>query len=278
MSERKCAKKSILFSPGPVMVEAPVRKALMHYDNLVNMDTRTVISCIPFVLLEDEKDLPFAQNLAYKISVTELNRKTIISLYNVMNNYKMFTPNRVRLLPLDQLKGWEIRDNGVFPMGEYSFEVIYCNVLIEGREVTSWNQPLIASRGMGTIGLISCNFDGMVKFLVKPRAEVGCRDFIEIGPTIQQDYARAEEDEISRLFWKKLSAGEGVIVDSILSEEGGRFYQEQNRNVIIEVSKDEIGELPNGYVWSDYGTLNILMQVNNVLNIQLRNMLSFLEI
>ena len=32
MSERKCAKKSILFSPGPVMVEAPVRKALMHYD------------------------------------------------------------------------------------------------------------------------------------------------------------------------------------------------------------------------------------------------------
>ena len=32
MSERKFAKKSILFSPGPVMVEAPVREALMHYD------------------------------------------------------------------------------------------------------------------------------------------------------------------------------------------------------------------------------------------------------
>ena len=24
--------KSLLFSPGPVMVEAPVREALMHYD------------------------------------------------------------------------------------------------------------------------------------------------------------------------------------------------------------------------------------------------------
>ena len=253
-------------------------KALMHYDNLVNMDTRTVISCIPFVLLEDEKDLPFAQNLRYKSSVTELNRKTIISLYNVMNNYKMFTENRVRLLPLHELKGWEIKDNGVFPVQDYSFEVIYCNVLIEGREVTSWNQPLVASRGMGTIGLICCNFDGMFKFLVKPRAEVGCRDFIEIGPTIQQDYAQVESDEVSKLFWKKLERGEGVITDAILSEEGGRFYQEQNRNVIIEIGKDELSQLPEGYVWSDYGTLNILMQVNNVLNIQLRNMLSFLEI
>ncbi len=67
-------------------------------------------------------------------------------------------------------------------------------------------------------------------------------------------------------------------MDTILSEEGGRFYQEQNRNVIIEISKDEIDTLPKGYVWSDYGTLNIMMQINNVLNIQLRNMLSFLEI
>jgi oxidase EvaA len=131
---------------------------------------------------------------------------------------------------------------------------------------------------MGTIGLVCCNFDGMFKFLVKPRAEVGCRDFIEIGPTIQQDYAQVETDEVSKLFWKKLERGEGVITDAILSEEGGRFYQEQNRNVIIEIGKDELSQLPDGYVWSDYGTLNILMQVNNVLNIQLRNMLSFLEI
>lgn len=32
MKERRCTMKSLLFSPGPVMVEAPVREALMHYD------------------------------------------------------------------------------------------------------------------------------------------------------------------------------------------------------------------------------------------------------
>ena len=37
-------------------------------------------------------------------------------------------------------------------------------------------------------------------------------------------------------------------------------------------------DLPKGYVWSDYGTLNILTQINNCLNIQLRNLLSLLEL
>ena len=64
----------------------------------------------------------------------------------------------------------------------------------------------------------------------------------------------------------------------ILSEEGGRFYQEQNRNMILEVSGEELEPLPPGYFWADYRTLNLLTQVNNCLNIQLRNLLSLLEV
>ena len=43
------------------------------------------------------------------------------------------------------------------------------------------------------------------------------------------------------------------------------------------VDKDKMEHLPKGYVWSDYGTLNMLTQVNNCLNIQLRNLLSLLD-
>ena len=45
-----------------------------------------------------------------------------------------------------------------------------------------------------------------------------------------------------------------------------------------EQQKKEIPAGPEGYVWSDYGTMNILTQINNCLNIQLRNLLSILEI
>jgi hypothetical protein len=63
----------------------------------------------------------------------------------------------------------------------------------------------------------------------------------------------------------------------ILSEEGGRFYHEQNKNIVLRVSHERIGELPEGYFWLDYATLNAMVQFNNVLNIQLRNLLSILE-
>ena len=64
----------------------------------------------------------------------------------------------------------------------------------------------------------------------------------------------------------------------ILSEEGGRFYHEQNHNYIIEIEPQELEELPEGYFWIYYGTLNYMIQINNCLNIQLRNLLSLIEI
>lgn len=70
-----------------------------------------------------------------------------------------------------------------------------------------------------------------------------------------------------------------VLHDVLLSEEGGRFYHEQNRNVIIEINKEDvIANEQDGYFWVDYKTLNTLVQVNNCLNIQLRNLLSLLEV
>ena len=137
----------------------------------------------------------------------------------------------------------------------------------------------MAANGSATIGLICCDDHGVLKFLVKPRAEIGCLDAIELGPTIQQEAgSEPTEDAVTKLFYSKLKSQEGILADIMLSEEGGRFYQEQNRNIIIQVDKAELENLPPGYVLSDYGTLNLLTQINNCVNIQLRNLLSLLEI
>ncbi|HGM3425452.1 TPA: NDP-hexose 2,3-dehydratase family protein [Clostridioides difficile] len=36
--------------------------------------------------------------------------------------------------------------------------------------------------------------------------------------------------------------------------------------------------MPEGYLWIDYKSLNTMVQFNNCLNIQLRNLLSLLEV
>lgn len=146
--------------------------------------------------------------------------------------------------------------------------------------MVNWTQPLFEAQGIATFGLLTCEDNGIKKFLVKAKPEIGCLDGIELGPTVQLEVTQErDEDEVTRLFYEKLSSYKGVVVNVLLSEEGGRFYHEQNRNVIIEVENNEIpSDLPQGYFWSDYKTLNTLTQVNNCLNIQLRNLLSLLEV
>ena len=261
-------------------------KEWMHRENLINMDTRTVLSCIPYVLLGEEGDVPFSNRSYFEKSAGNIDRKTIVTLYKTMNDYKMFRRAPVKHLPLHDLKDWVMKEDEIVHKDFYPFKVIYCDVSINGREVRHWRQPLIAANGSATIGLICCDDGGVLKFVVKPRAEIGCLDAIELGPTIQLDAGPAGEDPskspaadpVTALFFRKLKAKEGILADIMLSEEGGRFYQEQNRNIIIEVSREELQDLPAGYVLSDYGTLNLLTQINNCVNIQLRNLLSLLEI
>ena len=46
----------------------------------------------------------------------------------------------------------------------------------------------------------------------------------------------------------------------------------------MNIAVEELPKLPDGYFLLDYRTLNELIQVNNTLNIQLRNLLSLLEV
>lgn len=258
-------------------------KELMRYDNLVNMDTRTVLSCLPLSVerFTDKEFKKIEQQFSDKAlfnSVFYGNGENILpKIYQYINNYKMFDECDSKLIPLFSLKNWEMQNNEFVCKSPYSFKVVFCDIEIEGREVKHWCQPLFEATGIATFGLFTCVENGIRKFLVRCRSEVGCFDKIEIGPSVQREYISDEtKTEVDILFDKKLSDKSGILFDNLLSEEGGRFYQEQNRNVIIEIKKEEI-DLPQGYFWCDFKTLNTLVQVNNTLNIQLRNLLSVLE-
>lgn len=177
------------------------------------------------------------------------------------------------------MQNWKWKGDEFCHKDRYHFKVIFCEMEIEGREVKKWTQPLFEAVGKAVFGLITCIEDDMLKFLVKAVPEIGCFDKIELAPTIQLEagYEYDELNYIDKLFFDRWKNKNGVIFDTILSEEGGRFYHEQNHNVILNVNKDDIRYLPDNYFWVDYKTLVELIKINNVLNIQLRNLLSVLE-
>ena len=251
-------------------------KELMKLPNIVNMDTRTVLSCIPFALMDvsERFETPLLQSV-----FARPDRATIVSMYRYINDLKMFDDSQTELVDLYSLSSWEMNDLYFECDHPYPFRVAFCDISIEGREVRHWCQPLFEAMGKATFALLYSDESGKREFLIKVTKEIGCFDVAEIGPTYQREAVyNGEEDDVSLLIKNKIETAEGIAFDNVLSEEGGRFYHEENRNLLIEIHKDEISKLPLGYFWCDFATLNALNTVNNTLNIQLRNLLSLLEV
>ena len=246
-------------------------QACMRVDNLVNMDTRTVFSCIPYVFMTDclhGYAEPFIQSMA------TIRHSDITEIFLKINNYKMFHAPKIRLVPLLSLRDWEFRDLRFQSSRPWPFEILFCDLNIEGREVTRWHQPLFAARGMATFGLFCRVQEDRYEVLVQIKPEIGCHDAVELGPSVQEEYGfEPSRDSVGAAFFSALEKRKNVLTDVIMSEEGGRFYHEQNRNVIIRVDPEEVEYDPEKYIWVTLGSLNGLTQVNNGLNIQLRNLL-----
>lgn len=260
-------------------------KQLMRQDNMVNMDARTVLSCIPYSQLRLsplellELSEHFSDGPLFRSVFVGSGERYLTKVYGYLNDQKMFACADPELVPLHALQDWKYRDGEWTCTHRFPFKIIFCDIAIEGREVKHWVQPLLEATGVATFGLLCCEDAGMLKFVVRAAPEIGCFDGLELGPTVQREATDPKEpkDAVEAFFLSHLANGEGVIFDHLLSEEGGRFYHEQNRNVLVRVKREELPDLPKGYFLLDYKALNELVQVNNILNIQLRNLLALLE-
>lgn len=254
-------------------------KELMKYENLVNMDARTVISCLPLHLADAEVTKQYFRNMPlYRSMLIGDQVNHIAEIYNYINNCRMFDDQEASLIPLENLKDWEWQNGEFISKNGYHFKVVFCDIEIEGREVKRWTQPLFEATGIATFGLLCTEVDGIMKFVVRSKSEIGNFDGPELGPSIQLEADEEPSGVIEEFFMKQYLSKNGIVHDIILSEEGGRFYHEQNQNIVLNISKESLPKLPEGYFLVDYRTLSELVQVNNVLNIQLRNLLSLLEV
>lgn len=261
-------------------------KQMMAVDNLVNMDTRTVLSCIPycmFALSTEKKEhlIRISNQKELVRSVLEKPEENYLpALYAQMNHIKMFQDSPPQLVPLRALSTWEITETEIRCKTTAPFKVIFCDISIEGREVQNWSQPLLEATGSSVFGLLSFLKDGKMYFVVRIKKECGCFDVAELGPTIQQfENEQISDDEVTRYYWDLVNRKpETIWHDVMLSEEGGRFYHEQNRNMVVLAPYPPQFPMPQGCFALDYYTINQLTQINNCVNIQLRNLISLLEV
>ena len=246
-------------------------RACMRVDNLVNMDTRTVLSCFPYVFMMDSIS---GYNPSFVRSMRAIRHEDMTDAYLRINNYKMFRAPLIRRVPLLSLRDWAFDGHRLYHRESWPFQVVFCGLSIEGREVREWNQPLFAALGEAVFGLMLREKEGRWEALVRVKPEIGCFDAVELGPSVQEEYGiDPPRNQVSEAFREARRHPEQVLLDVVMSEEGGRFYHEQNRNILVRVASEGLEWDPEKYIWMTLGSLNALTQINNCLNIQLRNLL-----
>ena len=261
----------------------------MCYNNLINMDTRTVISGIQYGNYNENN----AMLLHYFISKTNITThnadffKSAVTSNNEVNNldeiihfitkikskYDLF----IYKIPLNVVQGWNISKTEISREDSKYFKVIGVNVTIGNREVVSWQQPMIEPAHRGICAFVCKKINGVIHFIVQAKLECGNRDIIEMAPTVQcltGDYRSPDSQIVPFLDYVLNATSIQIIFDTVQSEEGGRFYKEQNRNLVIMADDNFSDNLPENYIWMTLNQLYYFNRFNNYLNIQARSLIA----
>jgi oxidase EvaA len=197
-----------------------------------------------------------------------------------ITKHKAFAELDVEKIPLQTISDWNKDDESIYHEAHKYFSVIAVRAEIGNREVHSWTQPLVKSAQEGIIAFLVKKINGVLHFLVQAKLESGNFDIIELAPTVQcltGNYRKGESEyEVKFLDYvlDPKSKNATVRYAAFQSEEGGRFFEEQNKNMIIEVEDDFDVNVPDKYIWMTLNQMKAFIKFNNYLNIQSRSLLS----
>lgn len=265
-------------------------KSFLQYDNVVNMDTRTVISGIPFGEYPADV-LDFYETLSFNndnhvretgllLSMLERDRhyQSVDQIISWITRSKSFYELDLERIPLSSVKNWHVDDLEIYHENRKYFSVIGVHVEIGNREVKAWDQPIIKAAQEGIIAFIIKKINGIYHFLVQAKLEAGNFDIIELAPTVQclTGNYRKGYNEYDVMFLEEVlnAPTEKIWYDTWQSEEGGRFFKEQNRNMIVEVGDEFPVEVPENFTWMTLNQLKVFIKYNNYLNIATRSLIA----
>ncbi|NQY66978.1 MAG: NDP-hexose 2,3-dehydratase family protein [Flavobacteriales bacterium] len=261
-------------------------KELSEKDNVLNMDARTVISSID--VGDVGEDLKQA---CRNISNDKTNRRFLNGVFETelnidsvllwLTQLKSEFELDVTLTSLKSIDDWIVEDDRIRHVDNKYFQIIGIDVQLEGREVKQWCQPIIKPMQPGLCAFVVKKVGDVYHFLVQAKLECGNVDIVELAPTVQclTGGFQNEKSLWDIPFLKEIleASTSQILIDVNLSEEGGRFYKESNRHMIVELEEELLPALPETFKWISLKQLLFLLKINNILNVQARSLISLIS-
>ena len=237
--------------PIPVLLESAWR------DRLLNMDLRSVLSMWPL-----------------EATASPVDPGPVTSRPQPEGPDPQAPGSHPALVPLGSLSQWRTA-NSIEHVQRQFFSVVGCRVEGQGREVASWDQPLLAPVGMGQCTLLIRPGPQGAELLVSERVRIGSVR----GPSLEARFQRGDiadhATESRRRSMLEESSGLARCRDIrsvVHAEEGGRFrgalatYQ-------LGLLPDDVDEQPAGQ-WITLKELEALGQRGDRLSVELRTCLT----
>jgi len=274
-------------------------KTLLRVPNLVSMDARTVLSCIPYLdrgaptfaiqssggtpAIEDA--LPAASQFGFRLltSMGEPGRPAYSDeqVLGWLTDLKVRSHLCVERISLEHLRGWQRGTSEIVSEDGRYFRVGAVRVEAVNREVSFWDQPLVGPVEKGLIAFVVREINGALHFLVQGKIEPGNLDVVAVGPTVQ--CALGPETLGDEGSWPPFvdlvqhAPGSDVRYSCVQSEEGGRFYHVENEYRVVEIPAGEELDLPENYLWVSLRQLGDLLR-HGLVNVEARSLLACLPL
>jgi oxidase EvaA len=253
---------------------------LMTRDNVINMDSRTVLSCLPAPAPGTA-----GEGGAFRSALAASFDPAAGALSTTAEVLSWFTGLRAdhheveaTRVPLRDVPGWHRTDDEIVREDGRHFKVVAVSVRAGSREVGGWTQPLLEPVGRGVAAFLVREFGGVLHALAHVKVEGGFVNAVELGPTVQCRPGNYDPADRPHFFDHVVNAGpERIRFDAVHSEEGGRFRNAESRYMVVEADDSLPGRLPPEYAWVTVGQLAGLLRHGQYVNMHARTLLACLS-
>jgi len=191
-------------------------------------------------------------------------------------------PFAAELIPLREVANWRQDDGGnIYNVTGQFFRVEGVRVRSAPglREISGWDQPILTQTEGGVLALLCRETSAGIEFLLQAKADPGNVGYLQFCPTIQSTWENIRGLQGARRapFAECLDPSENIrlIYRSKHNEEGSRFWQKSNENMILfveDASRLAINE--QTYRWASLTQIKEMSLLDNVVGPYVRTVIA----
>jgi len=236
---------------------------IVNKNNLLNMDSISVFSC------------------AIRNNLYDFPNHSIKKIYFWFNKLKKKNYLKRKVISLSKLNNWNYNKKNIFHKSKKIYSIIGLKVKTSAREISEWEQPIIKEMSLGLSGFIvkkiNFTYHYLVRFSLKPGLKkpgltctVQTSDFKSVLK--KNNYTNLKDNLLMKYYLKRYfidNKKSRILYNKIQSDEGGRFFHSQRKNIIVEVEESEKIRLNPNYIWLSHNQIVHFIQ-KGIFNIEAR--------